>query len=48
MYLGEPDRTIMQADIGNPLQLPPTPFAISLLKNRPNADAAILGNRFDL
>lgn len=48
MYLGETNRTIIEAHISNPFQLPPAPFPIALLKQRKNPNAAINRNRFNV
>jgi hypothetical protein len=48
MNLSKVNRTIIEADIGKPFQLSPAPFAIALLKQRENPNAAIKGNRFYL
>ena len=44
--LGKMNRTIIEAHIGNPFQLPPAPFPIALMKQGENPNAAINRNGF--
>lgn len=48
MNLGKVNRTIIEPHIGKPFQLSPAPFAIALLKQRENPNAAINRNRLYL
>ena len=48
MYLGKTNRTIIEAHIGNPFQLPPAPFPVALFKQGENPNASINRNRFNV